>query len=114
MVENKQVMAANISRYMEQKNVKATDICKALGIKHNTFSDWVNAKTYPRIDKIEMMANYFGVSKACLVEDQINVDYQLSDEEMNLIIEFRRSDLETQNMVRRILAYAEKLQEGMK
>ena len=34
-----------------------------------TFSDWVNAKTYPRIDKIELMANYFGISKADLVED---------------------------------------------
>lgn len=33
-----------------------------------TFSDWVNAKTYPRIDKIEMMANYFGISKSDLVE----------------------------------------------
>jgi len=35
-----------------------------------TFSDWVNAKTYPRIDKIELMANYFGISKADLVEER--------------------------------------------
>jgi len=114
MVENKQVMATNIIRYMEQNNVKATDICKALGIKHNTFSDWVNGKTYPRIDKIEMMANYFGVSKACLVEDASNVDYAISDDEMNLIIEFRKSDLETQKMVRRLLAYAEGFKEMKK
>ncbi len=26
-------------------------------------------KTYPRIDKIELMANYFGISKADLVEE---------------------------------------------
>lgn len=35
-----------------------------------TFSDWINAKTYPRIDKIELMANYFGIEKSDLVEDK--------------------------------------------
>ena len=35
-----------------------------------TFSDWINAKTYPRIDKIELLANYFGVLKSDLVEDK--------------------------------------------
>lgn len=68
MNENKEIMAKNIKHYMSVLDVNATEICKDLGIKQNTFSDWVNAKTYPRIDKIEMMANYFGVSKADLVE----------------------------------------------
>lgn len=69
MVENKQVMAKNILYYMNKKNVTATDVCKACGFKQNTFSDWVNAKTYPRIDKIEAMARYFGINKFSLVED---------------------------------------------
>lgn len=68
MNESKEVMAANIKHYMELQNKTASEVCKALGIKQNTFSDWVNAKTYPRIDKIELMAKYFGVSKAHLVE----------------------------------------------
>ena len=25
-----------------------------------TFTDWINGNTYPRIDKIEKMANYLG------------------------------------------------------
>lgn len=64
-------MARNILHYMEVNNVTATDVCKACGFKQNTFSDWVNAKTYPRIDKIELMANYFKINKAYLVEDVI-------------------------------------------
>ena len=43
-------------------------ICTDLGFKYTTFTDWVKGNTYPRIDKIEMMANYFGVSKSDLVE----------------------------------------------
>ena len=70
MISNKKIMAANILHYMDVNNVNATEICRALHIKQNTFSDWVNAKTYPRIDKIEMLANYFNISKADLVEEQ--------------------------------------------
>lgn len=67
---NKQIMANNIRYYMKINDVTQTEICSALGFKMPTFSDWVNAKTYPRIDKIEMMANYFGISKADLVEER--------------------------------------------
>lgn len=67
---NKEIMAKNIRYYMSLYNVNQTEICNTLGIKMPTFSDWVNAKTYPRIDKIELMANYFGISKADLVEER--------------------------------------------
>ena len=69
---NKKIMAKNIKRYMEKEGVNQTEICKTLGIKNTTFSDWVNAKTYPRIDKIELIANYFGVNKSDLVEEHDN------------------------------------------
>ena len=68
---NKEVMAKNIKRLMAQKQVDAVDVCNALGFKTSTFSYWVNAKTYPRIDKIELMSNYFGVPKSALIEEQI-------------------------------------------
>lgn len=74
MVENREVMASNIRYYMDLNHVNATDVCKALGFKQNTFSDWINAKTYPRIDRIEKLAAYFGVSKSALVEERYYQD----------------------------------------
>lgn len=65
---NKEIMAKNIKRLLALSGQTQKQMCKDLGFKESTFSDWVNAKTYPRIDKIELMANYFGVSKADLVE----------------------------------------------
>ncbi|MCQ2387999.1 MAG: helix-turn-helix domain-containing protein, partial [Clostridia bacterium] len=62
MIGNKEIMAKNIKRHMDKNHVNATDVCKALNFSNSTFSDWINAKSYPRIDKIEMLANYFGVS----------------------------------------------------
>lgn len=65
---NKEIMAQNIKYYMAQNDVDRKTICNALDVNYATFSDWVNARTYPRIDKIELMAHYFGISKADLVE----------------------------------------------
>ena len=79
---NKEIMAKNIKKYMAIKGVNQTEMCNALGFKFMTLSDWLHAKTYPRIDKIEMMANYFGVSKSDLVEDHDTDEqhYYLDDE----------------------------------
>lgn len=67
---NKKIMSKNLKYYMDKNNVSRNDICKALDLSYMTVSDWVNGKTYPRIDKIEMLANYFGISKADLVEEK--------------------------------------------
>lgn len=74
---NKEIMAKNIKRLLEEHDMSQTDLCNALGFKFMTVSDWVNTKSYPRIDKIEMMANFFGVSKADLVEEQKPGEYYI-------------------------------------
>ena len=110
MIENKEIMAKNLARLMKQKNVNATEICQALNIKHNTFSSWVNGKTYPRIDKIEMMANYFGVSKAALVEDVTHVD-DLTPSELEFLNAYREADFVTKSAIDRLIAYYRKFEE---
>ena len=65
---NKEIMARNIKRYMDKMGISRKDFCERLGFAYSTVTDWLNAEKYPRIDKIEMMANFFGVSKADLVE----------------------------------------------
>ena len=67
---NKEIMAKNIRYYMEKKGLNAKDFSIELNFKYSTVLDWLNAKTYPRIDKIEMMANYFNIEKSDLVEDK--------------------------------------------
>ncbi|MFR3787720.1 MAG: helix-turn-helix domain-containing protein [Agathobaculum desmolans] len=65
---NKEILAENLKRFMVKRGVTRRDICEDLGIKYTTLTDWINAKTYPRIDKIELLAEYFGISKADLIE----------------------------------------------
>lgn len=66
---NKKIMAKNIQYYMDLYNKTRNDICQDLGIKYTTFTDWIKVNTYPRIDKIELMANYFNIEKSDLIEE---------------------------------------------
>lgn len=68
--ENKKIMANNIKRYMERKGVTNQQICDDLGFKYTTFMDWIKGVTYPRIGKVEAMAQYFGCEKSDLIEDK--------------------------------------------
>ena len=84
MLENKKVMAKNILRYMDLRQKSRQDVCKDLGFSYSTFSEWVSGKKYPRIDKIEIMSNYFGCEKSDLIEEK--TEEQLHMEKKNDIL----------------------------
>lgn len=67
---NKEILAKNLKYYMDKKGVDRNQLCSDLDLKYMTVSDWINSKTYPRIDKIELLANYFGINKSDLIEDK--------------------------------------------
>lgn len=68
-IENKDILAKNLRKYISMSGKDRKEIARALGLPYSTLTDWVNANKYPRIDNIEKMAAYFGVSKSELIED---------------------------------------------
>lgn len=68
-MSNKSVFAQNLNRLMLKHRKSRREVCAALGLSYYTFSDWCNGKKYPRMDKVEMLANYFGVLKSDLIEE---------------------------------------------
>ena len=80
-MDNKNVFASNLKRYMALNGKSRNDISEALKISYFTVSDWVNGQKYPRMDKVEMLANYFGIQKSDLIEDK---EEQNSPEEPKL------------------------------
>lgn len=67
-------MSNNLRHYIELKGKDRKTIAKEMGIPYSTFSDWINENRYPRIDKIEIMANYFGIEKSDLIESKEEKD----------------------------------------
>ena len=71
---NKEIFAKNLQYYMSINNKTRNDVCRDLEIPYSTFTDWCNANIYPRIDKIQLLANYFGIQKSDLVENKDKIE----------------------------------------
>ena len=114
--ENKKIMARNIRKYMDQKGVTNQQLCDDLGFKYTTFLDWIKAVTYPRIGKIEAMADYFGILKSDLIEDKQEQEKPVNDdgltESQRVLIDFAKTLSEEQagkvlQLMKSILAFDE-------
>lgn len=90
MLGNKKVMGMNIQRNIDRMGITRKDFAKAIGVPYSSLTDWINGKSYPRIDKIEIMARYFGVQKSDLVEDQTIVPTDGQSESYYVDAETRR------------------------
>lgn len=69
-MDNKNIFASNLKRYMEINKKTRREVSEALGVSYYTFTDWINGKKYPRMDKVEKLAAYFGILKSDLIEDK--------------------------------------------
>ena len=52
-------------KYLELLNkhkIKTADVCRATKIHPSTFTDWKKGKSKPKIDKIQKIADFFGVA----------------------------------------------------
>ena len=83
-MNNKNVFAKNLSYYMNANGKTRRDLCLALGFNYSTVSDWINGKKYPRMDKVEDLAKYFGINKSDLIEEKVSVEV---DEQQDFIID---------------------------
>lgn len=99
-------MSENIKRHLSKKSLNVKEFSEIMGFKYTTVLDWVNAKTYPRIDKIELMSRYFGVDKSDLVEkysetssilSEINkISSQLEEPRQKIVLETANVQLKEQ------------------
>lgn len=69
-LKNKETFSKNLKRYMELSGKERGEIANELNISYSTFTDWINGNAFPRIDKIELLANYFEINKSDLIEEK--------------------------------------------
>ena len=91
-IGNKETFSKNLKNYMEKKNITQKEMAEIVGVATSTFNDWMKAKKYPRIDKIETMANYFGILKSDLIEEKVTEQTQKNNDIMTDIIVRMRTD----------------------
>lgn len=98
-MENKNIFASNLQKYMDLNKVTRRDLSDALGVSYYTITSWVNGSKYPRMDKVEMLADYFGILKSDLIEEKLTEEKEKDNDIMADIIVRMRMDKEFFSLV---------------
>lgn len=112
-IGNKVTLAKNLTYYLSICGKEQKEVAEDIGVAASTFNEWVKGKKYPRIDKIELLANYFNIKKSDLIEDKttppnelnitegeqmlLNLFRMLPDEAQKMYLEVLRNSLKNQS-----------------
>lgn len=66
----KKVFSQNLNYYMTLNEKSQMNIVNDLRLSQSTVSNWCTGLKLPRMDKIQMLADYFGIEKSDLLEDK--------------------------------------------
>lgn len=68
--KQKEIFAKNLNYWMNNRNKTQMDLMNDLDLSSSTVSDWCNAKKYPRMGTVQMLADYLEILKSDLIEDK--------------------------------------------
>jgi len=98
-IGNTAIFAKNLSYYIERSGKTQKEIALALNVATSTFNNWVKGNKYPRMDKVEMLANYFGILKSDLIEEKLTEEKKKDNDLMADVVVRMRMDEDFRNFV---------------
>ena len=69
-INAREIFARNLKAILRQKGLDQVDLANYMGVSSSTASDWCTGKKYPRVDKMQKMADWLGVLKSDLTEEK--------------------------------------------
>ncbi len=76
-IGNKETMSKNLKYYISMSGKDRRELAEIWGFPYSTVTEWINGRKYPRIDRIEVMADYFGILKSDLIEEKTPEDHEM-------------------------------------
>ncbi len=82
----KTIFSKNLKKYMELNGKTQIDLINDLGFNKSAVSTWCNGTRLPRMDKVDALAKYFGISRSDLIEEKAEIaeSYYLNDDAKEL------------------------------
>lgn len=103
-------------KLLNEKGVTAYKVGKATGIAGSTFTDWKSGRSVPKQEKLQKIADYFGVSLDYLMtgkESALKMDSLYTDENSDFLIEVTNK-AKDKEFVERMKKYMSLLSEDQK
>lgn len=104
-IGNKAIFSKNLKYYIEKSGKDRRALAEEWGFPYSTVTEWVNGKKYPRIDRIEIMADYFGILKSDLIEDKLTEKKEKDNEIISDIIVRMRTDEDFLSVVLKLYTF---------
>lgn len=98
-IGNKAIFSKNLKYYIDKCGKDRRELAEIWGFPYSTLSEWINGRKYPRIDRIEIMADYFGILKSDLIEEKMTEEKEKDNELLAEIIVRMRMDDEFKSLV---------------
>lgn len=73
--EQRKVFSKNLNRYLDFSGKTQKEVADAIGVSPQTFNTWTQAIALPRMSKVQLLADYFGIQKSDLLEDKAETYY---------------------------------------
>lgn len=87
---NKEVFSRNLKRHLDKSGKLQKEVAKAVGVSTGTFCDWIKGRAYPRMDKVQLLAEFFGIKMSDLVENENVRTETVSDKEQLVLDLFHK------------------------
>ena len=75
----RRIFARNLNRFLEINGKNQADIATLLNVSQAAVSNWCKGIKMPRMDKVQALADYFGVNKSDLLEEKDSNGLSSSD-----------------------------------
>lgn len=66
----KKIFSKNLNELMFLNGKSQSEVASAIGVSPQTFNTWMQGIAIPRMDKIQLLADYFNVKKSLLIEQR--------------------------------------------
>lgn len=100
-MDNKTIFAQNLKNQLKLNGITQKELAGIIGVSAPTVNEWLHGKKFPRIDKIELMSNYFGIQKSVLIEDKTKTTTDNSSSPTDTFSRNLRYQMELHNKSRR-------------
>ena len=64
------IFAKNLRHYLYLSGKTQKELAHIIGVSAPTIHEWCAGKKTPRMDKVQKLANYFGIQNSDLIEDK--------------------------------------------
>jgi repressor LexA len=66
----REILAENLQKLLGSRGLDQRALAERIGVSDAAVSQWLKGEKYPRIDKIQKMADFFNVPKSMITEEQ--------------------------------------------